>query len=150
MLPYKLKIPGYLLVLSGILLSVLYFAYNFRFELPVLAVVSSYAETRFFAVFKTNFADETIMLLVLAGLGLVSFTKEKKEVPELSEIRIKALTRTALAEFFFLLFSILFIYGGGFMAIVVMNLFLPFVIYIIIFNILKADLSKKAKKGVAE
>jgi len=36
-----------------------------------------------------------------------------------------------------LLFFTLFIYGGGFMAFIIINIVLPFIIYLIIFNILK-------------
>lgn len=132
---YRWKIEGYILMICAGILTVLYFKFNFRFEMPVFAVVSAYKETRLFAVFSTNFADETIMLTFLSGLALIAFSKEKKELGIYKEIRIKALITTVKISTAILLFSILFIYGGAFMAVVVLNLFLPLVLYLIIFNV---------------
>jgi len=133
----KWKLPGYLLLITGALLSILYLLFNFRFEIPVLALFSSYAETKVFTVFKTNFADETIMLSFLTGLGLVIFSKEKEETDQIKRIRVNSLIKTVIVYFFFLLFSILFVYGGGFMALLILNLFLPFIIYLFFFLAMK-------------
>lgn len=138
----KWKLPGYLLVISGALLSVLYFVLNFRFEMPVLALFSSYAETKVFTVFKTNFADETIMLSLLGGLGLIVFSKEKDETDQIKRIRVNSLIKTVIVYFFFLLFSILFIYGGGFMALLILNIFLPFILYLFFFHVMKNKLTR--------
>ncbi len=137
MLDHKAKIPGLLLVIAGIILAVLYFIFDFRFEIPVLAVVSSYMETRFFATFKTNFADETIMLLLLIGFSLIVFSKEKKEEDRLREIRLSALKRTIWTDIGILLFTVLFVYGSGFIALLLLNMILPFVLYISFFYYLK-------------
>ncbi len=105
--------------------------------MPVIAVISAYKETRLFSVFSTNFADETIMLAFLSGLALVAFSNEKEELTIYKNLRITALITTAQISTAILLFSILFIYGGAFMAIVVLNLFLPLVLYLIIFTLKK-------------
>ncbi len=130
MLSHKYKIPGIILVLAGTVLSVIYFSTNIRFELPVLAVISSYMETRYFVTFKTNFVDESILLLLLGGFSLWVFSKEKTETEELQKLRLKALKRAILTDLVFLLFSILFIYGSTFIALVVANLILPFILYL--------------------
>jgi hypothetical protein len=44
---------------------------------------------------------------------------------------------TIRTEIFLLLVFTLFIYGGGFMVFIVINIVLPFIIYLIVFNILK-------------
>jgi len=137
MLPYKYKIPGIILVLAGIVLAIIYFSSNIRFELPVLAVVSSYMETKYFATFKTNFVDESILLLLLGGFSLWVFSREKSDTDEIREIRIEALKRAILSDLAFLLFSILFIYGSAFIALVVANLVLPFILYLAYYYFLK-------------
>ena len=139
LLPFRYKISGAILVLCGLVMAVLYFTVDFRFELPVVAVFSSYVETKFLTAFKTNFADELILLTLLAGFLLVSFSKEKKEADYLNALRYKAIILTVLINSAILLFSILFIYGGGFMGVVIMNIYTPFVIYIITFRILKSN-----------
>jgi len=137
LLSYKFKIPGYFLIVLGFVLTYLYFVINIRIEIPVLAIVSSFTETKFFTVYKTNVADELIILSLVAGFCLVVFSNEKKETDEIKEIRMKSLILTVRSEIFLLLFFTLFIYGGGFMAFIVINIVLPFIIYLIIFNILK-------------
>lgn len=142
LLSYKFKLPGLILILAGTGLTVLYFGSDFRFEMPVLAVVSSFTETKFFTCFKTNFSDELILLLYLAGFSFIIYSKEKVETELIKKIRLQALMKTIRTEIFLLFFVILFIYGGGFIAFVIMNLFLPFIIYIVIFNVMKYKASK--------
>jgi hypothetical protein len=144
MLDHKFKIPGIVLVVTGVILSAIYFLFDFRFEVPVFAVFSSYMKTSFLTTFKTNFADETIMLLLLAGFFMWAFSKEKHETEGLRIIRAKALKRAILTDTGILLFSILFIYGSGFIGMLLLNMILPFVLYLSYFNFLKAGDRRKS------
>ena len=138
MLQYSKKKYGYVLAGAGIIMAVLYFTVNFRFEIPVFAVFSSYMEVKFFTFFKTNFADELIILSILAGLLLLVFTREKEEKEEFRELRFRAAALTALLNSAVLAASLLFIYGGGFMGILIGNIFSPFILYLLIFGNLKS------------
>jgi hypothetical protein len=142
MLPFRYKLAGLILIISGFILTILYFVIDFRFELPVFAIFSSYVETKFLTTFSTNFADELILLTLLAGFLLISFSKEKKEEDYTNALRYKAIIRAVIINSAILLFSILFIYGGGFMGIVILNIYSPFIIYLITFYILKSNLSQ--------
>ncbi len=142
LLSSKFKLPGFILILAGTGLTVLYFGFDFRFEMPVLAVFSSFMETRFFTTFRTNFADELIILLFISGFCLVVFSKEKNEREILREIRIRAVYKTIIIDILLLVFTTLFVFGGGFMAFIIINLILPFIIYLILFNILKSKAVK--------
>lgn len=137
MLPHKFKVPAFCLIVLGLVLAYLYFIVNIRIELPVLALVSAFAETKFLAVYKTNVADELILLCLILGLALLAFSRDKNENKTFSALRIKALIYTVLIDIFLAVFSILFIYGAGFMVFIIANLILPFIIYLAIFNILK-------------
>jgi len=141
-LPYKCKIPGYALLIAGAVMTYLYFVVNIRLELPVPAIISSFAETKFFTSYKTNVADELLIILLITGFSLIVFSKEKNETVQLRELRIRSLIRTALTDIFIILFATLFVYGSGFMAIIIMNLFLPFIIYLIFFNVAKRKIMK--------
>ena len=142
LLPYKCKIPGYALLIAGAVMTYLYFVVNIRLELPVPAIISSFAETKFFTSYKTNVADELLIILLITGFSLIVFSKEKNETVQLRELRIRSLIRTALTDIFIILFATLFVYGSGFMAIIIMNLFLPFIIYLIFFNVAKMKIMK--------
>lgn len=141
-MPYKYKIPGYALLIAGAVMTYLYFVVNIRLEIPVPAIISSFAETKFFTTYKTNIADELLILLLITGFSLIVFSKEKNETVQLRELRIRSLIRTALTDIFIILFATLFVYGSGFMAIIIMNLFLPFIIYLIFFNVAKRKIMK--------
>jgi hypothetical protein len=137
LLPYPWKYPGLVFILLGIVLSILYIWYDFRFTLPVFAVFSSFVETKMFAIFNTNFADELIMLLFVIGFSLVALSREKNESVKLDFIRAKSLVKALISNTFLLLFSVLFVYGSGFIAILVLNLFSFLVFYVCVFYYLK-------------
>lgn len=137
MLPYLWKYPGILLIFSGVVLAILYIWFDFRFTIPVFAVFSSFVETKMFATFNTNFADELIMLLFICGFGLVVFSKEKDESESLDSIRDKALVMAFISNNLLLLCSVLFVYGSGFIAILVLNQITLSVFYLCFFYFMK-------------
>jgi uncharacterized membrane protein len=88
-------------------------------------------------VFRTNFADELTLLVLICGLGLIVFSKQKNEWAGLDFIRFKALSLAVIANTVFLLLSVIFVYGSGFMGILVINVISLFVFYLIIFLLIK-------------
>lgn len=142
----KYKNPGILLLIVAIILTIYYFLYNFRFSFPVFAVISSYSETKFFWSFSTNFADELILILFTAGFTLTIFSREKTEYRAYKLIRRKAIYYTIMAEFGYLIFIILFSFGSAFITLVIINLFLPFVLYLVFFNIMKLKVLRTKQK----
>jgi len=127
---YKFKWAGLILILLGMTFSVAYFGLNFRFLAPVFAVYSEFMEIKTFTTFKTNFADELIIIFFLSGFFLVIFSAERNENSIIQKIRMKALRKSVLFYFGWLMFSVLFIFGNGFISILVLNIILPFVIYL--------------------
>lgn len=134
LLPYKYKYAGYFLTLAGIASTVFYLFFDFRFKMPVFAVVSAYLDIKIFKSFETNFADELTMFLLVAGLFLLIFSKERKEDNyDFNRARFVSLFRAMFINIIALMFSILFLYGQIFMAVIILNLiFLPSV-YLILF-----------------
>jgi hypothetical protein len=137
LLPYCWKIVGIILSFAGTVLSVFYIWFDFRFRVPVIALYSSYLETKFFTTFQTNFSEELTLFLLISGFSLIIFSREKIETAGLDEIRLKAFARAILINSFVLLFSVLFIYGTGFMAILVLNIFSVNILYLAFFYFLK-------------
>ncbi len=133
----KFKIPGLILVIAGLVLLILYFSINLRFEIPVFAVVSSFMETKLFTTFSTNFADELTMILLFSGLFILATSEEKDENEQVKASRQKAVKTALIINSAILAFAILFIYGSGFMAVIIANPFMPFIIYLILFSFLK-------------
>ncbi len=134
LLPSRWKWVGIILTLAGIILSVLFFLFDFRFKIPVFALYSAFLEAKICTVIRTNFADELILLLLISGLGLIILSKEQNEAEGLDLHRMKAMFRAVISNAVFLLISVLFVYGSGFMAILVINTLSLFVFYLLFFN----------------
>jgi len=137
LLPYPVKFAGMLLTFAGILMGAAYLWLGFRFTMPVFAIFSSFLETKMFVIFNTNFADELTLLLLVTGLVLIVFSREKNETRYLSNAREKAMAKALITNNIFLLVSILFVYGSGFIGILVINLFSLLLFFLFFFYLLK-------------
>lgn len=152
LIPNKYRKLGLLLLLAGIIVSILYFYNDFRFKIPVFALVSSFLKTKYLTVFSTNFSDELAMILLFAGLSMIAFSKEKNEnlldedsLIALSGIRGLAMFKAIIINTLFLFFSVLFLYGKVFIFILIFNMFFSLIIYIILYyvDLRKSGLFKK-------
>jgi hypothetical protein len=133
LLPYRWKYVGWLLTLSGMFLTILYSWFNFRFVIHAFAVYSSFLETKMFTSIRTNFSDELIMIMLICGLGLIIFSREKVEHEYLNSIRINSLAKALITNIVFLILSILFIFGSAFINILVINVFSFPLLYLLFF-----------------
>lgn len=62
---------------------------------------------------------------------------ERDENEQVRAARQKAVKTTLVTNSAILAFAILFIYGSGFMAVIIASPFMPFIIYLILFSFLK-------------
>lgn len=114
----------------AVCMTVLFFMFEIKLELPVFAVSSYFMEHRMFVTFSTNAADEITLLFLIGGLALITFSKERQEDETVVQMKYRAMTKALMFNTFFLLFCILFIYGGGFVAMLIINLFSVFILYL--------------------
>lgn len=133
MLPFRFKIIGIILVISGVVLAVIYFTNRIEIEFPVLAIHSSYLETRYFSVFRTNIFEEITLILFLTGFIFIVFSKEKNEFNEYSKIRNQSWQTAVICNAALTGFFIFFIFGAGFAAFLLVNIFSIYLIYLIVF-----------------
>jgi len=137
LLPNKLRLYGWIVLLFGIILGFIRFYFGIKLELlniKVFAVYSQYFETNYFKVIENHVSEELTALLLLVGLFLISFTKEKNENDFVSALRDKSLILTFYINISFVALSFLFVYGFAFINILVINVFSPFIIYVTIFK----------------
>jgi hypothetical protein len=128
-----MKIAGMVLAFAGTISAIIYIFFDFTLKIKVFAVYSSFLATKYFTTFKTNFFDELTLLLLISGLTLIVFTKEKNETEDLDLFRFRALFRAMIANTVFLLLSVIFVYGTGFIAILVANIFSLSIFYLLFF-----------------
>ena len=137
LLPNKFRIYGWIILLFGILLGLIRFYFGIKLEflnIKVFAVYSKYFETNYFKVIENHVSEELTALLILVGLFFISFTKEKTENDFITALRYKSLILTFYINTVLVILSFLFVFGFGFINILVINVFSPFIIYVTLFK----------------
>jgi fatty acid desaturase len=116
--------------------------------MPVFAIFSSYLENKLFVTFTTNVTDDLILLLLVSGFTLIVFSREKNEVENSDNLRFLAVGKALIWNTLFLILSILFVFGSGFIVVLVVNLFSLPLLYLLFFHRLRY-LALKSKKGIS-
>jgi hypothetical protein len=138
LLPFYWKIIGYILTLAGILCTYFRFGLGIKpafLEMKVFAIYSSIFETHYFSAVYNNISEEICGILLLTGLILLTFSREKSECEEFWLIRYRSMFLAVFMNAGLLTISFLFVFGWGFLVIMTMNLFSLLVIYNILFHI---------------
>ena len=132
--PFYTRFIGIILVFIGVVAGYFYFfgGKPVFFESKVFAVVSAYVGTRYFVIIQTNLLDEIAAIGLLAGLVLVSFSREKVEKEEYQALRLNAMIRAAY--FSILMWILLFLLFYGYIIFLLAPL--VFICFFIFYNIL--------------
>ncbi len=132
--PYKAKLAGWLCIFISIPFAYLYFwgGKPEFFNMKIFAAVTTYTKTRFFVISQTNVLDEISAILLITGIALISFSREKDEKEHFEALRIKAMINSVYFTIVLWLLSFVFIYG---MAIFIVS-FLIFIIFLLTYNLL--------------
>lgn len=139
LMPNGLRSLGIIFSISGILLAVARYYFNYKpdfLNLKVFALYSFYIETKTFTLISNQMIEEIAGILLLIGLFLVAFTREKEESESLDALRLKAFLLTAYLNLIYLLCSILFFYGFGFVGALVVFMVGWLAIYLVAFRYL--------------
>ena len=150
LIPNRFRPLGIVLFAIGITLLILKYRFNYKpdfLDLKVFALYSFYIEAKTFTIITHQMIADIAGILLLAGLFIMSFTKEKNESDDLGSLRLKAFILAAYVDFFYLLASILFFFGFGFVGALTFFMVVWLAAYFIIFRVLlyrkiKGDLIK--------
>ena len=146
LLPKGFRFVGVIFTGVGTILGIMRFYYDFKpemFDQKVYAVYSVYLKTRTMKIESNQLIEEIVGLLLILGLLMIAFAREKDESSQISSVRLKSFFISFYINTAFLLFSILFTFGLAFIYMTVLNLVLPLSIYIIVFQILTGIARKK-------
>ncbi len=133
LLPYKFKLIGVLITLAGIVMAVIYKTMDFQIKLPVFAIVSAFLETKFLTSFSTNVSDEIVLVVLMTGLAMIMFSKERNERADYDLLRSTAMFRAVMLNAVLMLLTVLFTYGFAFVSMLLFNLFSISLIYLALF-----------------
>ena len=117
LMPKGLRPLGIVILVLGVILVVLKQHFNYKPEflnLKVFAFYSFYIEAKSFTFITHQMIEDIGGILMIAGLFLIAFTREKEETENLDAIRLKAFFILAWFNVFYLLISFLFFFGFGF------------------------------------
>ena len=146
LLPGSFRFAGFIFTCAGTILGIMRFYFDFKPNLldqKVYAVYSVYLKTRTMKVESNQLIEEIVGLLVILGLFMIAFAREKNETPQISAVRLKAFFISFYLNAVFLIFSILFTFGLAFIYMAILNLVLPLSLYVISFQILAGIERKK-------
>ncbi|MBV5312302.1 MAG: hypothetical protein JZU47_03340 [Prolixibacteraceae bacterium] len=132
--PHRTRFYGLILILVSLACAWLYFwgGKPDIFNIRIFAIVSAYIETRYFVWAQTNILDELAAVFLIAGITIISFSKEKNESDLLDLFRVKALYNSLFITLALWILCILLIYG---LAIFIVSSGV-LILYLINYNIL--------------
>ena len=152
LLPNKFKIIGWFILIPAISAGIYLISTGFD-TAPLNAKVFAILNTEFmndseyFKFIKTSITQTLVGVLFLIGGLLVSFSKEKIEDEYIAKLRLSSLLWAVGVNYILLLLGFIFVYGTGFLTVMVYNMFTVLIIFIIRFNYL---LFKNAKLALHE
>ena len=149
LLPYKYKIAGIVLLVPAITLIIIRFYLGLKLELftfKVFALYSSYLNSKSFQLIDNHFSEEIGGVLLLISLIFICLSKEKKESEKFNELRLTSLLIALYANSIFLIVCFMFVFGFGFVKILIVNIYLPFILYFLFFQYLKYKINFDEKK----
>ena len=138
-MPNKLRILGIIFLTFGIILLILKYKFNYKPEflnLKVFALYSFYIEAKTFSMITHQMIADIAGIFLITGLFILSFTKEKNESDEIDSLRLKAFILAAYVNLFYIISSILFFFGFGFVGALTLYSVIWIAIYFLIFRLL--------------
>jgi hypothetical protein len=148
--PNKCKKFGWILFVPSLLLgSILFISgidFGKYFKMNVFAIYSDQflSGTNFFTIIKNGVLDEIIIVLIIVGAILISFSKTKNEDEFISKIRYESLVWATYLNFILMIIATLVIYGFAYFNVLVTNVFAMLLFFIIRFHFMIYKLNKSS------
>lgn len=144
LLSNRYKVVGWILFVSGIVAGILTYLIPVGTEplkMRVLSVFDDFSagpnEMEYFKIIENGIAFELILLAIIFGGLIISFSKEKIEDEFTYKLRNDSLVWAIIFNYLVLAALVIFIYKYTFMHVLVLNTFTPLLFFIIRFNFLK-------------
>ncbi|NBC65863.1 MAG: hypothetical protein GVY07_09450 [Bacteroidetes bacterium] len=144
LLPFRFRLAGYTLTFLSLGAAYLYF-FGGRpalFEVPVFAILTSYAETRWFVIAQTNALDEIAVIFAVLGLLFILFSREQEENEKTLILRIKSLFLSVYLTSVFIILFYITVFGWPVFILISLSFILFLLISIISFKIYLIRYSK--------
>lgn len=127
LLPHLYKKIGWFITVPFLLYAIYSYILGDKFKLPFDA---DSLESRF------PLLGTIVLIGLLGGLLLVSFSKEKTEDEYISRLRLESLQLAVIVNYVLLILAALSVFGLDFLSVMVYNMFTVLLIFIIRFHFL--------------
>jgi hypothetical protein len=141
LLPSRCKPIGLIIAIPAFILMVfnLHFGFTFKFL--------DYNRKTPDIFGSDNFTDELGGVLLIIGLLMAAFAREKQEDERISNLRLESLVWSVYVNSIFLIFAILFFYNEAFLDIMAYNICTPLILFVARFNLVMWIERKNLKKA---
>lgn len=140
LLPNRYKLIGWIIATPSFLLmlAVLHgdFAFGFlEYSNGADDIKKFFSTGTLFSLYSNNFTDELGGILLITGLLLIAFSKEKDEDERIAALRLESLLWAVLINSILLILAMIFLYNGLFLQAMAYNICTTLILFIIRFNL---------------
>jgi hypothetical protein len=89
-----------------------------------------------FGIISTDITNTLVGVVFIIGAMMVGFSKEKNEDEYIANLRLSSLMWAVWVNYVLLLLSFIFVYGMGFLHVMIYNMFTVLIIFIGRFNLI--------------
>lgn len=149
LLPHKYKLIGWCIAVPAFVIMMLYMYADFAFgflEYHAQGAKISLDGTLLFNTDSNNFTDEIAGVLLIVGLLMIAFARERFEDEMTVKIRLESLLWAVLLNSALIILAIIFIYGTLFLVMMVYNICTPLIFFIARFNYVMYMQRRKLKQ----
>jgi hypothetical protein len=139
LLPHSFRFPGAILLAAGSVFGIMRFWFDIKpkfLTMKVFAFYSEYLAEKYFRFVRDNMSEELVGVLLVLGIWMVAFSRDKEETGEKEALRSRAFYLSAYIQMVFLLVCLLFTFGIAFIYMLMMYMLLLPASYFIIYRIL--------------
>ncbi|MBN8855245.1 MAG: hypothetical protein BGO55_24430 [Sphingobacteriales bacterium 50-39] len=135
--PHKYRLVGWVLTIPSFILMLLVLHADFRLSFLEYGRKGKFqfdGESFLFNIHRHNFTDEVGSLLLITGLLMIAFSREKEEDERTVKLRLESLLWAVYVNSAWMMFSIIFFYDTLFANIMTYNICTPLILFIARFN----------------
>ncbi|HVU55710.1 MAG TPA: hypothetical protein VHD83_11690 [Puia sp.] len=136
--PHRYRLIGWVIAIPSFVLMLL--VLHWDFELKFLyygrgnSIFNFDGSNFLFNIHRHNFTDEVGSLLLIVGLLMIAFSREKEEDERTIKLRLESLLWSVYVNSAWMMFAIIFFYDALFANIMTYNICTPLILFIARFN----------------
>ena len=143
LLPNKLRIIGWILLVPSMILGYLVLFNDFEFSFLNIKVLSLFPSSFFgpppegsklWSITSDNFTQEFAGILFIISAMFVAFSRERNEDEYIAKIRLESLLWATYITFAIQILCLLFFYSFTFLTSMIVNIFTLLIVFIVRYN----------------